>query len=107
MSISNDDAAEIIERLKLASFAEIGPNGKPNGKSLIRLEDAILVTSDQTEMSDPLKCLPGDYFPGDCAICDKRRMERSDSRLADLAFKMPDPPLPFRPTRYFLADGEI
>ncbi len=50
MSISNDDAVEIIERLKLAAFAEIGPNGKPNGKSLIHLDDAVLVVSDQTEL---------------------------------------------------------
>ena len=48
MSISNDDAAEIIERLRLAAFMEIGPNG-PNGHYLIRLEDANLIVMDQTE----------------------------------------------------------
>jgi hypothetical protein len=54
MSISSDDAAEIISRLnleiisrlKLASYAEIGPNG-PTGYSLIKLDDVELVVKDQ------------------------------------------------------------
>lgn len=54
MSISNDDAQEIIDRLKLAAFAEVGPCG-PTGKSLIHLDDAELVVGDQTEcgLSEP------------------------------------------------------
>lgn len=51
MSISNDDYAEIVSRLKLAAFAEVGPIGL-TGKSLIHLEDAILVVADQTEYAE-------------------------------------------------------
>lgn len=51
MSISNDGAAEIIDRLKLASYAEVGPSG-PTGYSLIKLGDAELVVQDQTEVGN-------------------------------------------------------
>ena len=54
MSISNDDALEIIQRLKCAAWG--GPPATPN--RCIYLDDAELVIWDQTE-SGPLPKIRG------------------------------------------------